>query len=65
MNAADVDYAKKHLAASRDAFAKAAEDADFVASLGTIAAAMAESQLTTARSTKPKSSAPTRAAISR
>jgi D-sedoheptulose 7-phosphate isomerase len=40
MDAADLDYAKKHLAASRDAFAKAAEDADFMASLGKIAAAM-------------------------
>src|SRR5229473_4634702 len=41
MDGADLDYAKKHLAASRDAFAKAAEDADFVAVLGKIAAAMA------------------------
>jgi D-sedoheptulose 7-phosphate isomerase len=40
MDEADLDYAKKHLAASRDAFAKAAEDADFMASLGKIAAAM-------------------------
>src|ERR1700730_12266647 len=40
MDGADLDYAKKHLAASRDAFAKAAEDADFMASLGKIAAAM-------------------------
>jgi D-sedoheptulose 7-phosphate isomerase len=40
MDAADLDYAKKHLAASRDAFAKAAEDADFIAMLGKIAAAM-------------------------
>jgi D-sedoheptulose 7-phosphate isomerase len=41
MDAADLDYTRKHLAASRDAFAKAAEDADFMASLGKIAAAMA------------------------
>jgi D-sedoheptulose 7-phosphate isomerase len=41
MDAADLDYARKHLAASRDAFAKAAEDADFMASLGKVAAAMA------------------------
>ena len=42
MDAADLDYAKKHLAASRDAFAQAAEDADFVAALGKIADAMIE-----------------------
>jgi D-sedoheptulose 7-phosphate isomerase len=41
MDAADLDYAKKHLAASRDAFARVAEDADFMASLGKVAAAMA------------------------
>jgi D-sedoheptulose 7-phosphate isomerase len=41
MDEAAADYAKKHLAASRDAFAKAAEDAEFVTALGTIAAAMA------------------------
>jgi len=39
-----LDYAKKHLAASRDAFARAAEDAEFAAALGkiseTIAAAL-------------------------
>jgi D-sedoheptulose 7-phosphate isomerase len=40
MDEADLDYARKHLAASRDAFAKAAEDAGFMASLGKIAAAM-------------------------
>jgi D-sedoheptulose 7-phosphate isomerase len=40
MDEADLDYARKHLAASRDAFAKAAEDAGFMASLGNIAAAM-------------------------
>ena len=40
MDQAALDYAKQHLAASRDAFAKAAEDADFIASLGKIAAAM-------------------------
>jgi D-sedoheptulose 7-phosphate isomerase len=43
MDKAALDYAKQHLAASRDAFAKAAEDANFVAALGTIAAAMAAS----------------------
>ncbi|HLL28306.1 MAG TPA: D-sedoheptulose 7-phosphate isomerase [Xanthobacteraceae bacterium] len=43
MNAADLDYAKKHLAASREAFVKAADDADFVAVLGKIADAMATS----------------------
>jgi len=41
MDEAALDYARKHLAASRDAFAKAAEDADFIASLGKIAAGMA------------------------
>jgi D-sedoheptulose 7-phosphate isomerase len=41
MDEAALDYAKKHLAASRDAFAKAAEDADFMAVLGKIADAMA------------------------
>jgi len=41
MDEADLDYARKHLAASRDAFAKAAEDADFVAALGKIAAGTA------------------------
>ena len=40
MDQAALDYAKQHLAASRDAFAKAAEDADFLALLGKIAAAM-------------------------
>ena len=43
MDKAALDYAKQHLAASRDAFAKAAEDANFVAALGTIASAMAAS----------------------
>ena len=41
MDEAAKDYAQKHLAASRDAFAKAAVDADFVAMLGKIAEAMA------------------------
>jgi D-sedoheptulose 7-phosphate isomerase len=41
MDTADLDYARKHLAASREAFATAAEDANFMASLGEIAAAMA------------------------
>jgi D-sedoheptulose 7-phosphate isomerase len=41
MDEAAADHAKKHLAASRDAFAKAAEDTEFVAALGSIAAAMA------------------------
>jgi D-sedoheptulose 7-phosphate isomerase len=42
MNAADADYARAHLAASRDAFAKAAEDAGFLASIEKIAAAVAD-----------------------
>ena len=41
MDEAAKDYAQKHLAASRDAFTKAAADADFVAMLGKIAEAMA------------------------
>jgi D-sedoheptulose 7-phosphate isomerase len=42
MDEAARDYAQKHLAASREAFAKAAEDAGFVATLGKIAEAMAD-----------------------
>ena len=41
MDEAARDYAQKHLAASREAFAKAAADAEFLASLGKIAEAMA------------------------
>ncbi len=40
MDKAALDYAKQHLAASRDAFAKAADDAEFMAALGKIADAM-------------------------
>lgn len=40
MNNADTAYAKEHLAASREAFAKAAEDAGFLASIEKIADAM-------------------------
>ena len=43
MDEAALDYVRKHLAASRDAFAKAAEDGEFVALLGKIAAAVATS----------------------
>lgn len=43
MNSADIDYAKQHLSASRDAFAKAAEDAGFLASIEKIADALASS----------------------
>jgi D-sedoheptulose 7-phosphate isomerase len=42
MDEAARDYAQKHLAASRKAFGKAADDAEFVASLGKIAEAMAK-----------------------
>jgi len=41
MDEAARDYAQKHLAASREAFAKAAADTEFLASLGKIAEAMA------------------------
>lgn len=40
MTSADTAYAKEHLTASREAFAKAAEDAGFLASIETIADAM-------------------------
>jgi len=40
MNSADTAYAKEHLAASREAFAKAADDASFLASIEKITEAM-------------------------
>jgi D-sedoheptulose 7-phosphate isomerase len=43
MNSADTAYAKEHLAASREAFDRAAEDVNFLASIGKIADAMAGS----------------------
>lgn len=43
MNSADSDYAKQHLTASREAFAKASEDAGFLSAIGKIADAMAGS----------------------
>lgn len=42
MSSADTTYAKEHLAASREAFAMAAEDAGFLATIGKIADALAE-----------------------
>src|SRR6185312_13327557 len=43
MNSSDTDYAKQHLSASRDAFAKAAEDAGFLTSIEKITDALAGS----------------------
>src|SRR5262245_27693711 len=40
MDGADIDYVRQHFAASRDAVAAAAADADFIGALGKIAEAM-------------------------